>query len=230
MRVPKNATSSTSNIRYVHIEKPIIIPRLPVITNDKQRVKLVKKIEQYCRQSMEYKDLIAYLRKHVDMNECTFLNNFKAGKNRGMIEIHHAPYTLFSIVDTVMKKHEECYGYVDEYKVAEEVMRIHYCGLIGLIPLSITCHQLVHDDKLTIPLWCVYGKFVEFTKQYHNWMSEQLLMSLEEQMQLSIKFRKNPQALKEANKILDVQFVYFDVEGETPMEVGVEAEDMKFLA
>ena len=221
MRVPRNTSSTHSNVKRVHIDKPILIPRLPVITNDKQRVKLIKEIESYCRASMEYGELIAYLRKYVNMDECTFLNNFKAGKKKGMIEIHHAPYTLFSIVDIVMRKHEDCYGYIDEYIVAEEVMRIHYSGLIGLVPLSITCHQLVHADKLTVPLWCVYGRFVEFTKKYYDWIPDPVLMELNEQIKLSAKFKADPNALKEANKILDVQFVYLNVDGETPMEEGV---------
>ena len=179
---------------------------------------------------MEYGDLIAYLRKYVNMDQCTFLNNFKAGKKKGMIEIHHAPYTLFSIVDIVMRKHEDCYGCIDEFKVAEEVMRIHYNGLIGLVPVSITCHQLLHNDKLPMPLWCVYGRFVEFTKKYYDWIPDPVLMELNEQIKLSAKYKANPELLKEATKILDVQFVYLDVEGETSMEKGLDEHSVKALA
>lgn len=232
MRVPPKDVKSVAGqrVKRVHIDKPIVIPRLPVITNDKQRVKLTKQIESYCRTSLEYSDLIAYLRKYVDMNECTFLNEFKAEKKKGMIEVHHAPFTLFSIVDVVMRKQEETIGYIDELVVAEEVMRLHYSGLVGLIPLSITCHQLVHDDQLTIPLWCVYGKFVEFTKRYYDWIPDSLLMALDEQVQLSKKFRAHPEALREANKILYVQFVYLDVDGETRMEDGVDPKSLRSLA
>jgi len=232
MRVPpKEIGSSLSPIKHVHIDKPIIIPRLPVISNDKQRVKLTKEIESYCRGSLEYSDIIAYLRKYVNMNECTFLNSFKGDKKKGMIEIHHAPFTLFSITDIVMRKHEEVYdGVIDELKVAEEVMRLHYSGLVGLVPLSITCHQLVHDGQLTIPLWCVYGRFVEFTKKYYDWIPDSLLMTLDEQVQLSKKFKADPEALREANKVLYVQYVYLDVDGETPMEEGIDPKLQKSYA
>jgi len=231
MRIPQKTSGiSSSKIKHVHIEKPIIIPRLPVITNDKQRVKLTKEIEGYCRATLEYTDLIAYLRKHVDMNECTFLNSFKADKKKGMIEIHHSPFTLFSITDIVMRKQEEILGLIDEFKVVEEVMRLHYSGLIGLIPLSVTAHQLVHDDQLTVPLWCVYGRFVEFTKKYYDWIPDQTLMTLNEQVQLSRKFKADPEALREANKALYVQFVYLDVDGETPMEDGIDPSMLKAYA
>lgn len=224
MRSPKDVKDSDAPIRLKHIDKPILIPRLPVITTDKQRVKLTKTIESYCRTSMEYTDIIAYLRKYVNMNECTFLNSFKAGKRRGMIEIHHAPYTLFSLVDVVMRKHEDLYDCIDELKVAEEVMRLHYNGVVGLVPLSVTCHQLVHDNQLPMPLWCVYGRFVEFTKRYYDWIPDPLLEQLQRDIQQSREFKANPAALQEALKILYVEYVYLDVDGETPMELGVDME------
>ena len=222
MRIPKtNGPSTRSLVKHVLIEKPILIPRLPVITNDKQRVKLIESIKSLCRVSLEYKDLIAYLRKYVNMDECTFLNNFKAGTKKGMIEIHHSPFTLHDIVDIVMKKQEDEMGYIDDFLVAEEVMRLHYSGLVGLIPLSVTCHQLVHDRKLTVPLWCVYGRFVEFTKTYYDWIPDPVLIALNEDIKLSQKYRDNPELLREANSILDVKFVYLDVEGETKQEEGL---------
>lgn len=216
MRVPKkDLPNAISKIKQVHIDKPIVIPRLPVVTNDKQRVKLIKTIESYCRSAMEYTDVITYLRKYVNMDQCTFLDNFKAGSKRGMIEIHHAPYTLFSIVDIVMRKQEEQLGYIDEFIVAEEVMRLHYMGLVGLVPLSITVHQLVHDGQIHVPLWCVYGRFVEFTKKYYDWIPDEIISALSEEIKLSRKFREDPEALKENSRILEVQYVYLDVDGET---------------
>lgn len=214
MRVPKKIlTVPESRIKNIHIDKPIVVPRLPVVTNDKQRVKLIKTIESYCRPSLEYKDLISYLRKYVNMDQCTFLQNFKAGK-KSSIEIHHAPYTLFSIVDIVMRKQENQLGYIDEFKVAEEVMRLHYSGLVGLVPLATTVHQLVHDGKIHVPLWSVYGRFVEFTKKYYDWIPDETLAALNEEIKLSQKFRDDPEALKENSKILEVQYVYLDVDGE----------------
>ena len=230
MRVPKE-TKQRNNIQIqrVHIDKPFLIPRLPVITNDKQRVSLIKQCEGICRSAIEYADLVSYLRKYADMNECTFLNNFKAGSKRGMIEIHHSPFTLFDIVDIVIRRHEDVYHSIDDFDVCEEVLRLHYSGLVGLIPLSTTCHQLVHDDKLTVPLWCVYGRFVEFTKRYYDWIPDNTLAALMEDVKLSRKFKQNPELLKEANKILDVKFVYLDVEGEQKIDKSLYA-SMKEMA
>lgn len=211
MRIPmtKLIPDKTSDINTVNIEKPILIPRLPVITTDKQRIKLIMTIERLVRQNIDYKDIITFMRKNIDMNQCEFFENFKAGKRRGMIEIHHAPFDLFSIVEVVMSKMEKKVGYIDEYPVADEVLRMHYEGLIGLIPLSITCHQLVHDGKLIVPLNCVYGRFIEFTNKYYDELGEDRLAVLNENIQLTKNMKRSDL------NILNVTYIYTQVDGFT---------------
>lgn len=214
MRVPKveHYSGKSSKVKHVHLEKPIIIPRLPVITTEKQKYKLIKTIESLTRNSMEYKDLIKYLRTNMNMDECEFFPNFKAGKKRGMIEIHHAPYDLYTITWIVMEKQEQEKGYIDEFDVAEEVMRLHYEGKVGLIPLSITAHELVHDGKLIVPLNCVRGKFVEFTRDYYPYIKNiskdvDIISMLQENIELTKKLTSKDLS------ILDVQYVYTEVDG-----------------
>lgn len=221
MRVPvtKFIPDKTSDINNVNIEKPMLISRLPVITTDKQRVKLIMTIERLIRANIDYKDLITYLRKHVDMNQCEFFENFKAGKRRGMIEIHHAPFDLFSIVEVVMSKMEKEVGYIDEYPVADEVLRMHYDGLIGLIPLSVTCHQLVHDGKLIVPLNCVYGRFVEFTNKYYDELGEDRLTVLNENIRLTKNMKRSD------FNILNVTYIYTQVDGYTLPQPVIKHKD-----
>ena len=214
MRVPKveHYKGKDSSIKHVTIEKPIIIPRLPVITTEKQKDKLIKTIERLIRSSLEYKDLIKYLRDHMDMNQCEFFPNFKSGKKRGMIEIHHAPYDLYTLTWIVMERQEQERGCIDEFDVAEEVMYLHYQGMVGLIPLSITAHELVHDGQLIVPLNCVRGKFVQFTKDYYPYIEKiskdvDLISMLKENIELTQKLTKKDMS------ILNVQYVYTEVEG-----------------
>ena len=98
MRVPKVETfKNNEKISYVKYEKPVSISRLPVITNEKQRDKLIKQIEKYIRSSLEYKDLINYLKEYMDMNQCEFFHNVSGKTKKGMIQIHHEPYDLYTI-------------------------------------------------------------------------------------------------------------------------------------
>lgn len=209
MRIPKpeQFSDAPSSIRRVQYDKPILIPRLPVITTEKQRFKLISTIESLVRASIDYKDLIKYLRTYIDMNQCEFFENFKAGKKKGMIEIHHSPFDLYTLVDVVMTRMEKEEGYIDELVVADKVLEMHYSGLVGLIPLSITCHQLVHDGKLIVPLNCVYGRFVEFTKEYYDELGEERLSILKENILLTKQMKKSDFS------ILNVQYVYTEVDG-----------------
>ena len=208
MRVPKTHHYDTSEkITRVHLDAPIVIPRLPVITKYRQRVKLIKTIETYVRSSLEYKDLIKYLKDYIDMNQCEFFQNFDGSQKPGLIQIHHEPFDLFSITQIVMNRQEKELGYINELQVAEEVMRLHYRGLVGLIPLSVTAHELVHDGKLIVPLNCVYGKFVQFVKEYYDYIDDVLLVMLNEKIEQT----KNLKA--EDMSILSVRYIYTDVDG-----------------
>ena len=208
MRVPKTHHYNTSEkITKVHLDAPIVIPRLPVITNDRQRVKLVKTIETYIRSSLEYKDLIKYLKDYIDMNQCQFWQNFDGHQKPGLIQIHHEPFDLFSITQIVMNRQEQELGYIDELQVADEVMRLHYRGLVGLIPLSVTAHELVHDGKLIVPLNCVYGKFVQFVKEYYDYIDDVLILMLND------KIEQTKNLTAEDMSILSVRYIYTEVDG-----------------
>ena len=209
MRVakPEKINKASTNIKTVYYDNPLVIPRLPVIQTDKQRLKLISTLEHLVRLSIDYKDLIKYLRTYIDMNQCEFFENFKAGKRRGMIEIHHSPFDLFTIVDVVMTKFEKENDYIDELPIVDEVLRLHYEGVIGLIPLSVTCHELVHDGKLIVPLNCVYGRFVEFTRRYYDELGSDRLEILTNNIALTKNMKRSD------FNILNIQYVYTQVDG-----------------
>ena len=126
---------------------------------DIEDIKHIKKIEQKTiRSSYEYRKYIEYLKKTMNMNRCSYLPNIISGIGNLKIEIHHSPFTLFDITTVVCNKHIMVYGSANEFKVADEVMRLHYMNHIGLIPLSPTIHELysedvdVHVDILLIPV------------------------------------------------------------------------------
>lgn len=222
MRVPKvKHFSDNDHVSYVSIEKPITIPRLPVITNEVQRDKLTKTIETYIRTSLEYRDFIKYLKDYIDMNQCQFFHNISGTKKKGVLEIHHEPYDLYTITSIVMKRQEKVFGYINELRVVEEVMRLHYMGLVGLVPLAITAHELVHDGKLIVPLNCVYGRFTEFTKEYFDDIVDvnpYIITMLNDKIELTKKLTIDDLS------ILKVRYIYTNIEGcELPSVIEEEA-------
>ena len=152
-----------------------------VLNTDKDHVKYIKRMEQIIRSSMEYRDYIAYLKEYVNMNHCAFFNNVEnAQGSRVRIEIHHEPLTLFDIVKTVLNKHIEESIPLNDLYIADEVMELHYTNKVGLIPLSKSMHQIVHNsNEVFIPLNLIYGDYKAFIEEYNDYLNEDLVDKLE---------------------------------------------------
>lgn len=159
----------------------------------KDKEKYIHDLERFVRNSIEYRNMISFLRENVNMNSCAFLNNVTNENSfKIRIEIHHSPFTLRDICTTIINKrinNNEC---LNIESVAYEVMYVHYCLMVGLVPLSETVHELVHSQYIFIPVDRVYGYYKEFIKHYD--VDQELLDKLSELEKLS----------KESNNYKDV--------------------------
>ena len=79
--------------------------------------------------------------------------------------------------------------------------------MVGLIPLSETVHELVHNGYLFIPTDAVYGKYKEFVQQYQDYLGpiKNTLDRLEEAT-------KAYDFVKET-KVLTMNMIYIDPTG-----------------
>lgn len=210
MRVPKIENYSTENKFVVKNIKNIpSITRDYVLLNDKDKVKFIKMIERIVRSSLEYKQYIRFLKDEIDMTECSFFNNV-SNKNgsKVSIEIHHEPFTLFDIVQIVTEKYIRTGTELNPLDIAEEVMILHYKNHVGLIPLSITVHQLVHDGKLFIPLQNVFGKYTKFIEEYRS-----IIETLDVNNILRTKFEMSKDLTINDMTLLETKYVYLDIDG-----------------
>ena len=126
------------------------------------------------RGSFEYQRMVGYLRENLDMNQCSFyegVSNLATTKIR--IEIHHEPLSLYDIVSIVVKKRSHFGESLEVEYVAKEVVYNHYAMSVGLIPLSETVHELVHNQYLFIPNSKVFGNWKYFVNQYDPWIPEE---------------------------------------------------------
>lgn len=180
--------------------------------SERERTKFIKTVEQYCRKSPEYRELITALKKNMDYNRCTVIKHLKCGNGKKYtIEIHHMPFTLFDIVSIVLLKREELGEPININMICNEVMELHYDGKVGLIPLSKTMHELYHDGQIFIPLQFVYQKYDKFANEYEAWID--LLPKCKDKIQLIIEMsQRSSNILSDA---LDVEFTYLDVDGFT---------------
>ncbi len=149
------------------------------LDNEKDLRKYFSTIEKEIRNSIEYRDLIQYIKDNYSMNQCSFLKLSGEDEVDIKIEIHHSPLTLYDLVTIVYRKRIFYGESLEVQLVAKEVTMLHYRLLIGLIPLSKTCHQLVHDGKLFIPVNNVLGDWRKFVELYKPHMDQEQLDTLE---------------------------------------------------
>lgn len=182
----------------------------PKYSTPKDQEKYIKNVEAVVRKSLEYKNYIQFLKENLDMNQCTVLKNVisKSGK-KYRIEIHHEPFTLFDIVQTVITKRLELGESISELLVADEIMGLHYEGKVGLIPLTVTMHELVHSGRIFIPLQFVYQDYSGFYQEYGQYIEDNPI--LKDKIEAKVNLSMRTESI--VSDALDVEFVCLDVDG-----------------
>ena len=201
------------------VPERVSIPELDIFTipdydlNDqKDYKKYLFDIEKVVRGSFEYQQMVRFLRENLDMNQCTF---FEAVSNIDTtsikIEIHHEPLSLFDIVSTVVNKRTHFNESLEVEAVAKEVAYNHYAMSVGLIPLSETVHQLVHNQYLFIPNSIVFGNWRYFVDCYNDYIDPEVKIALEQIEELT-----NSGNYDDYRNILAKQYIYVDAGNSNP--------------
>lgn len=179
------------------------------IYDQKDYARMLKDIETICRTSFEYRQLIAYLRNTEGMNTCSFLQNVTNIDNTKVkIEIHHSPCTLFEIVEAVTKKRLHNGESIDVFDITKEVMLLHYLGWVGLIPLSATVHEMVHNGYIFIPLNLPRGNWQKFIEQYYDFISPATLDAIDAAREMTDEYLND---ISNCNNIVDHQQQIFNL-------------------
>lgn len=141
--------------------------------------KIISNIERVIRNSYHYKIFIYYLKNTLHLDECAFYEGYSTSNGLG-IEIHHSPFTLYEYVYAVANKHLHDKEYFKIMEVADEVSKLHYEFMVGLIPLNTTAHKLVHSQQLTIHPDLVLGDWEGFYNKYQDYASDSLKKAMED--------------------------------------------------
>jgi hypothetical protein len=206
-------------IREEAFQKPIDMEYEIRLDSDRDKEKFIKRVEQMIRSSLEYRDYIAYLKENVDMTECAFFNSVEnRSDSKVRIEIHHEPLTLFDIVSVVLTKHMEEGIPINDLYIADEVMNLHYQNMVGLVPLSKSLHQIIHNsDEIIIPLNLVFGDYTGFLREYSDYLDEHILDKIER------KINETKHFTQDMVDKLSPKFVYVNVDGfELPKKIVIE--------
>ena len=209
MRIPK-IESQNKNVKTKIIHLSDIEP-LEYSTEIVDRDKFIKRIERIVRQSYEYRELINFLKEEMDFDHCLLLSNLDIHSVK--IELHHDPLRLYDVVDTIVRKHEKLYGdNISIFDISNEVMEIHYKGLIPLVPITETVHELVHAGEVFIPIQLIsqggFGNWRSFCSEYRTYMSPDLVKRLRDYINMSDKVINDYSV-----PILERRYTYLKVDG-----------------
>ena len=92
-------------------------------------------------------------------------------------------------------------------------MELHYANKVGLVPLSKTAHQMVHDSmKLVVPLNMCYGTYSDFLEEYEPYIDDALYEKLERKMDITANL--TPESFDAILK----EFTYIEVDGYEDIE------------
>lgn len=144
--------------------------------NEKERVKFVKYIEKIIRRSNEYKKYIGFLKRELDLTKCSIFDSIDINELKGVsLEFHHYPFTLFDLVDICLQdKLDKNKMLISPFQIANEVMELHYSNKVGLVPLVVTVHELVHDGQIFLKSDFINGNYKKFIEKYNSSISEEL--------------------------------------------------------
>lgn len=154
---------------------------MDIFEDEKSLSDYTKQIVKMIRSSYEYRKYIKILKTEFDLTKCAFFKNIDISDNcKISFEMHHYPFTIFDITSIVIqnrmknqmedpsnqKLFDRC---LNPFSISKEVLRLHYEGKVGLVPLSVTPHELYHAGELFIPLTnkYVFGNYHDFIDEYN---------------------------------------------------------------
>ena len=166
------------------------------LENPHELEKFIKRIEKIIRGSDEYRNFIKYLKEEKKMTKSSVMPGIDMEdiKGRSIIEFHHFPFSLFDIVFTVISSKLAVNPkiFLNPFGLCDEVMRLHYEGKVGLVPLDDTSHELYHSGNLLLDVDQVTGDYEAFAEEYILGMNDTTSAILRRIESVSEEIKKNP--------------------------------------
>lgn len=194
MRIPKvhdlRLEKSKEKTKYdyetvtVDLRPSEYVDDLGLFENEKELHRFVVRTKFYIRKSLEYSELMKFLKRYHGMYCCGIHQNVNM-YDGFPINIHHTPLVMEDIIYIVINKRLKLGESMKMSSIGREIMQLHYLGLIGLYPLCESCHELCHSDNndLFIPLDAIFGEpeaFFEIYKDFITSTMQEKLRTIQE--------------------------------------------------
>ena len=171
------------------------------LSNYDNYVGFVKGIEHTVRNNDRYKKYINYLKKKIKLNKCQILKNVT--DEDASIEMHHGPiFTLYDVCAIVLEYYIMKGWKISTFSVADTVLEEHMRNRVGVIMVSTTMHEEIHEKNIFIHYKQAWGDINAFTKKYADAMSDEYREQLNRYIDRCLLYNSNDFGILELNKAL----------------------------
>lgn len=171
------------------------------LSNYDNYVGFVKGIEHTVRNNDRYKKYINYLKKKIKLNKCQILKNVT--DEDASIEMHHGPiFTLYDVCAIVLEYYIMKGWKISTFSVADTVLDEHMRNRVGVIMVSTTMHEEIHEKNIFIHYKQAWGDINAFTKKYADAMSDEYREQLNRYIDRCLLYDSNDFGILELNKAL----------------------------
>jgi hypothetical protein len=167
-----------------------------ILIDDKAKVQFIKQCVSLVRKCSEYSRYRKFLLDNLNMDKCSILSNLTNEESSAAgLELHHAPLTLYDIVELILGQMEYNEERITTFAIANKVMVYHWRGLIGLVPLTETIHEAVHSGQIIVDPRSIFGNWQQLIDENRNGLTEHFVEKLK-----AIVNQWNSDEWKEKNK------------------------------
>ena len=146
--------------------------------------RFIKSVERVVRGNKDYEIYLDYLREEKNLNTCSIFHNIQAGD--ASIELHHFPFTLYTLCSITASKLLKSNLKVSTFIVADEVIKLHFKEVVGLVPLTVTMHELAHSNSIKLSSDMIFGDYHAFMQEYDEYIPEDKKLEISNMEQKSL--------------------------------------------
>lgn len=136
-----------------------------------------------------YKQYKSYL-YDIGLDHCQVLSNID--NTMVDLEMHHNGLTIFDIALIIINHFLSTKGKVCTFDVIKELKKCHRLNIVPLVMLSISIHQMVHnDDEFFIPTQMCFGMWPELLYKYNRGITYGIAKKIKYWIKISLEHSYN---------------------------------------
>ena len=149
------------------------------LDDEKGRISFLRDVVTEVRRCPEMGRYRSFLLEHLDLDRCSVLSGLTAEEcAAARLELHHWPLSLFDVCSLVLGQMEADGERITTFAVAHRAMALHWRGMVGLVPLLESLHQMAHSGQLRLdPRWA-FGNWQGLLDECRSGLSEELATRL----------------------------------------------------